>query len=93
LEKVWRLRVQSGLLNHFEKDSATIRSYEGWKKDVVNQISEAFKNGKKDSLRKSEIVASMKDVIQKQVNEGKYNSNHLSNSARDIRTKNITQWE
>lgn len=78
---------------HFESNSDTLKSYASFKKEMLREIRTAYENGKKNKDSKEAIINKMKDVIQSQVNKNQLISNHLSNSARDIRTRNLSPEE
>lgn len=87
------LSQAKAMLHHFETNSDTLRSYASYKKPLLDEISKAYETGKKSNEFKNEIVDRMTRVIEKQVSQNKYISNHLLNSARDIRTKNFSSEE
>jgi hypothetical protein len=87
------LEQAKAMYPHFESNSDTLRSYAAYKKDMLREIRDAYETGKKNKESKEVITNRMKDVIQLQVNKNQLISNHLSNSARDIRTKEFSPEE
>jgi len=78
---------------HFETDSTTISSYASHKKPWIEEIRKAFKAGKAKNEFPTDIVRRMSTVIDIQIANNKLISNHLSNSARDIRVRNFSSQE
>lgn len=75
---------------HFESNSPTLRSYAPYKKEMLQEIQSAYQKGKNEKKDKRAVIDSMTAVIQNQIKTNKFISNHLSNTARDIRTKSLS---
>ncbi len=84
------LEQAKAMYPHFETNSTTLNSYAAYKKEMLSQIRAAFELGKKNKESYEAIIERMTKVIQEQVDKNQLISNHLSNSARDIRTKNLS---
>ncbi|MCF2502703.1 hypothetical protein L0663_04895 [Dyadobacter sp. CY107] len=78
---------------HFQTDSATLKSYASHKKDMLDDIRNAYKDGTAKNKLKEAVLVDMTAVIGNQVKENKFISNHLNDSARDIRTNDLTAAE
>lgn len=64
-------------------------SYASYKKSMVDDIYAAFERGRS----RHDSIILMTETIKKQVRKHQYVSNHLTNSARDIRTRNLSTKE
>jgi hypothetical protein len=74
------------MFNRLEND--TLASYKN--KDAENEIRDAYNEGKEAGKSNDEIVADMKSVIDQQVENGVYISNHLQDGAVDVRSHDMT---
>jgi hypothetical protein len=53
----------------------------------------AYKQAKHAGASKAQVVEQMAEVIESQVDQGVFLSNHLREGAVDIRTRDLTNWQ
>ncbi|MEP6747596.1 MAG: hypothetical protein ABJB86_07710 [Bacteroidota bacterium] len=83
----------SAMYPHFETNSTTLNKYAAYKKPWLEEIRIVYKEGKDKHETKEIIIKRMTKVIAAQVKQNKLISNHLTNSARDIRTREFSTAE
>ncbi|MDF7821832.1 hypothetical protein P1X15_29725 [Runella sp. MFBS21] len=91
------LSQAKAMYNHCEakynQNAHNLTSYAAYKKPWVDAIYGAFKQGKDNKETHEQVIKRMETVIQSQMNQGNYISNHLLNTARDIQTKHFSKEE
>jgi hypothetical protein len=61
-------------------------------KKAASQVVQAYKQAKWAGQSKAAVVEQMAQVIEEQVGQGVFISNHLREGAVDIRTKGLSKW-
>jgi hypothetical protein len=61
-----------------------------YEKSLANEISSAYREGRKRHFSKAKQIAAIRDVILAQIKRGLYVSRHLQAGAADVRSINMT---
>ena len=73
------------------EQGSTLSEYKD--QDAAGEIKDAYEQAKQDGKSNDEIVADMQAVIDQQVADGTFISNHLKDGAVDIRSNDMTDEE
>ncbi len=76
---------------HFESRSTTLKSYAAHKAPLFKEIADAYNEGKKANVGKAKTLESMTTTIQAQKDRNQHISHHMSDSARDISVKELSE--